>query len=415
MNRGKGRSDTPFPPVLSWDDGSKTESQEGNAMSMKSLSRCLCIVGAMAVALGSIAIAQPDAIAEPGGAVAKPRPTFDLAQHKGRVVVLEIGSAECKETEEGMRALEEFRQTLPEGIDIAYVEEGKSTFDLDGAVERAKPGYGVFCDPDRSVTRHFDYQSNPTFYLIGKWGDVRYRGRWNAEEFDERSRALLSETSPKKENYFLEKRVRKGRMAPDFNLPTTTDQTVSLKETAGKSSMVLIVFGQPSCPHSQKVFARFNALGRLHKDEGLSILPVHVGEYGDEEKAYYDSLALDWPVGIDGNGKLADLYEVDAVPMAVLVERNGRVFKTGLYDPEFEDDMRTYLRLGPSDTAAWNIGAMMGGSGTSGATSTKPQTRNDAQRVQQAPRKRRAGASSSTYTPTYAPKPPRRTPTKSKG
>ena len=339
---------------------------------------------------------------------------FDLAEYKGHVVLLAIGSVENKESVKAMETLAEFCATAPKGVAAVYIDIGKTDDTLAGVMVRVAPTYKIVRDPENRIAERISFESIPTYCLFCKWGQLRFKGPWDAEAMRQRIDKLLAEKAPQKENYFMEMQLGKGRQAPDFQTTCVDGTSVTLSDCLNVSRSLLLVFGRASSPASQVVFSRLNALGQIYEEKGLSIVAIHVGKYEGEDETFYQSLALECPLSADESGRLASLYRVESVPTAFLIEKTGRIFLAGAYTPAFEENMQTYLRLGPTDTSSWNLGAMLNDGGSRQVVSGQRPVQKK-QAPQASSRGRRRSVSSPAKTSTNSFKPLSFTPRKTSG
>jgi thiol-disulfide isomerase/thioredoxin len=123
-----------------------------------------------------------------------------------------------------------------------------------------------------------------------------------------------------------------GVAAPDFELTDLDGKTVHLSQFHGKP--VLLTFGATWCsacrastPHVQQA----------HEDyPGLVVLLVDMEEDPQLVSEYADDFGLTYPVLLDFNGKVTELYKVSAIPTEVFIDAGGiiRAVFVGSLSPE---------------------------------------------------------------------------------
>lgn len=123
--------------------------------------------------------------------------------------------------------------------------------------------------------------------------------------------------------------------APDFTLPGTDGQNVTLSDFRGR--IVMVIFWQSDCkacssemPHIQAVFQRWS-------DEELAILAVSVRESANKVRSFAESQGLTFPILLDSEGVVDELYQPPVFPTAFFVDAQGiiREVKEGrFHSPE---------------------------------------------------------------------------------
>jgi peroxiredoxin len=132
-----------------------------------------------------------------------------------------------------------------------------------------------------------------------------------------------------------------GNKAPDFQLDTLTGDTVKLSDFRG--SRVMINFWATWCPPCR---AEMPDMEEFHQDKDIVILAVNLSDteksVEDVEK-FTDDFKLTFPILMDTNLDVANLYAIQPIPTTYMVDSNGiisyRAFGAMNYDlmvQEFE-------------------------------------------------------------------------------
>jgi thioredoxin-dependent peroxiredoxin len=98
-----------------------------------------------------------------------------------------------------------------------------------------------------------------------------------------------------------------GTQAPDFTLPASDGQTLTLSSLVGRKHVVLVFYVGDNTPDCNR------QLSSLRDDmpelEGLDIVVVGINPAGVEEHARYcTQLGLNFPLLYDAGGQVAALY-----------------------------------------------------------------------------------------------------------
>lgn len=135
--------------------------------------------------------------------------------------------------------------------------------------------------------------------------------------------------------------------APDFTLKSKSGENLRLSEYRGQ--VILINFWASWCgPCRQEM----PLLDELHKDYaklGFSVFGVNV----DKDPAKADKILRDIPVSFpilyDSDSQVSKLFDVDAMPTTVIVDRDGnmrflhRGYKKG-YEDQYLKDIKALIR-----------------------------------------------------------------------
>jgi thiol-disulfide isomerase/thioredoxin len=115
--------------------------------------------------------------------------------------------------------------------------------------------------------------------------------------------------------------------APDFTLTGLDGLPVRLSDLKGKP--VIINFWATWCPPCRLEMPALEAVYQKYKDKGLVVLGVNTGErvrdagLPDRVKSYAEQIGIHFPVVLDTNDAVADLYRLRAYPTSYFVDSSG--------------------------------------------------------------------------------------------
>ena len=109
--------------------------------------------------------------------------------------------------------------------------------------------------------------------------------------------------------------------APDFTLASKERGNVRLQEQLG--NVVLINFWASWCGPCREELPYLEALQQEYADLGFTILAVNVDEDSSKADILLNDIAVSFPVLFDVNDDVSKLYDVQAMPTTVIVDRDG--------------------------------------------------------------------------------------------
>ena len=121
-----------------------------------------------------------------------------------------------------------------------------------------------------------------------------------------------------------EAKPKEGYAAPDFELPDLTDRPVRVG--GGGDKLTMINFWASWCGPCVLEAPDLQELHEKYKDR-LTLLGVNATAYDREReaRAFVDEQALTFPILMDRDGEVTELYRVAQFPTTLLVDRNGVV------------------------------------------------------------------------------------------
>ena len=112
--------------------------------------------------------------------------------------------------------------------------------------------------------------------------------------------------------------------APDFTLPDVEGNLFTLRAKEGQP--LVLCFFTVQCPHCINEVPHLNAIYQEYKDShGLLVVGVAAGEPQAEVENFIDTYSVEYPVLLDSQGKVANLYGVRYVPHLFFIDRRGYI------------------------------------------------------------------------------------------
>ncbi len=133
---------------------------------------------------------------------------------------------------------------------------------------------------------------------------------------------------------------RQGFTAPDFDLPSSTGENISLSSLKGKA--VLVNFWASWCPPCQAEMPAIQRVYQEYRDQGLEVLAVNTTMDDDPQKArqFAEQMGLTFPVLFDTYNKTANAYQVRSLPSTYFIDPSGRIQEVVIGGPMAEALLR---------------------------------------------------------------------------
>jgi peroxiredoxin len=138
-----------------------------------------------------------------------------------------------------------------------------------------------------------------------------------------------------------------GQLAPDFVLKSSSGDNLRLSEFRG--DVVMINFWATWCGPCRQEMPLLDELYSRYQRVGFSLLGVNIDDDSRRAMQMIDDLGVSFPVLFDEAREVSRLYQVEAMPVTVLVDRDGNVrhihhgYKPG-YEEKYLTEIRSLLR-----------------------------------------------------------------------
>ncbi len=124
--------------------------------------------------------------------------------------------------------------------------------------------------------------------------------------------------------------------APDFTLQTIDGETVSLSDFRGKP--VMLIFWEINCAACQFQMPFTQAFYDEQSGETITVLTINVGDTASAAQDYVTGRRLTFPVLLDRQRKVAQMYGIPGVPVTFLIDSEGilKAYKIGAFQSQEE-------------------------------------------------------------------------------
>lgn len=134
-----------------------------------------------------------------------------------------------------------------------------------------------------------------------------------------------------------------GGAAPNFTLKSSSGKNLRLSEYRGE--VVMINFWATWCGPCRQEMPVLDELYRQYRKVGFTLLGVNIDDQAAGAKKFAQRLKIGYPILFDNAKAVSRLYDIDAMPTTVLVDRDGKVrYLHRGYLPGFEKKYEQQIR-----------------------------------------------------------------------
>lgn len=114
-----------------------------------------------------------------------------------------------------------------------------------------------------------------------------------------------------------------GKTAPDFTLRSNEGDNKKLSELRGK--VVLLNFWATWCGPCRQEMPKLSELNELHDEYDFELLGINIDEDKNKALRVAKKLSVNFPILFDETKQVSKEYSIDAMPMTILIDRDGTV------------------------------------------------------------------------------------------
>ena len=136
---------------------------------------------------------------------------------------------------------------------------------------------------------------------------------------------------------------QQGFLAPDFELKTTTGESVKLSDLRGQA--VLVNLWATWCPPCRAEMQSIEKVYQDYKDQGFTVLAVNMTRQ-DQLSAvapFVTEQGLTFPILLDETGEVANAYQLQSIPSSYFIRRDGVINEVVISGPMSEALLRTRI------------------------------------------------------------------------
>ncbi|MGA9174537.1 MAG: thiol-disulfide oxidoreductase ResA [Thermoactinomyces sp.] len=131
-----------------------------------------------------------------------------------------------------------------------------------------------------------------------------------------------------------------GETAPDFQLETLDGKQMKLSDFKGKA--VLLNFWGSWCDPCRKEMPVLEQAYKEYKNKGFTIVAVNIAETNVAASAFARQYGLTFPILMDRDRDVVDLYKVGPIPTSLLIDPKGKITKR-VEGPLIQGQLELYI------------------------------------------------------------------------
>ncbi len=114
--------------------------------------------------------------------------------------------------------------------------------------------------------------------------------------------------------------------APDFTVTTLVGETVRLSDYRGQ--IVMLNFWATWCPPCRAEMPAIERAYERYSEQGVMVLAINNGETSAEIAPFVQAFALQFPVVLDTERRLQDVFAISGYPTSLFIGRDGSTYAT---------------------------------------------------------------------------------------
>ena len=114
------------------------------------------------------------------------------------------------------------------------------------------------------------------------------------------------------------------KAAPDFSLSTTESGTCSLSSYKGKTNVIIMFWTINGAYCASELAVIRDKYAEIQKND-FEVIAVNIKEQDAEVKDFVLKEKLAFPVLLDKDGKVSKMYSVRALPVFLIIDKEGQI------------------------------------------------------------------------------------------
>jgi peroxiredoxin len=179
-------------------------------------------------------------------------------------------------------------------------------------------------DPTGSAADRLNHRIDPSLYIVGKWGEVRYAGDLPGAQLGRMVAMLAKETEGSDRQFFTSRGVDVGCLAPEFTLSDLEGRSVGLKSLLGSASLLCLVFAGSDLANGTAATPKLVQLGDAFAASGLRVALIYSFLAPSQVREAHGH-GSGFTILVDESGEVARTYQLGEPPLLFLIGVHGLI------------------------------------------------------------------------------------------
>lgn len=114
-----------------------------------------------------------------------------------------------------------------------------------------------------------------------------------------------------------------GDLAPNFQLSSLDGKPVSLEQLKGK--VVILNFWGSWCEPCRTEMPALTEIYRQYQQAGIEVVGINIAETDVTAMQFVKQYKLNFPIWMDRNREVVDLYEIGPIPSTYFIDPTGKI------------------------------------------------------------------------------------------
>lgn len=258
----------------------------------------------------------------------------DFIEHyrpEGRILLIEFGLVGCELSDTGLDGMAQLHldDAIP-GLSYVRVELSKDAAATDEYYASKSLKLPVHRDPEAQLAKAFEATAHPTFVIVGKFGRVRYRGRYPDDKLKEWVAGLQAEQADPGPGLALLGTVKLDvpKLLAETKLPSLTGEPKVLDGLMGGEGL-LVMFVDTTCPFSGQALGDIPSVAGTLSALKINSVLVNLDDSEETVKEYFAGRKTGAPLLYDVTTGTRKRWGVRSVPTVIFVSSDKKIGYNG--------------------------------------------------------------------------------------
>jgi peroxiredoxin len=241
---------------------------------------------------------------------------ISLSQFSGKIVALFHFNVYCHTCQEEVPLINRIYQEN-EDLQVIGIAIGSDIQEALDFKNNYQAEFLVVPDPQKELFEEYHVNSVPLVDIIDKTGTIRYRGKIN--DYGEFT-SIIEEMAQEKEVVG----VNLWNNPPNFTLMDTEGNSSQLYDIIGEKTILLTFFSVRDATVRQ-IIEIMKALYNRYRRQDLELIRIAVKDTVEEIKNFREKYYVTFPILVDEQGEVAQLYNISDLPRAFIINKKGKI------------------------------------------------------------------------------------------